>query len=124
MSKRHAPGFLRAVEAAKARIQELTVDELRARQRTESPPRLLDVREGSEFARDRIVGAEHLGKGILERDIEARVPDAGTELVLYCGGGYRSALAAAALLDMGYAQVSSLAGGIRAWRERRYPLDA
>lgn len=121
---KHAPRFLRLVEAAKARIQELTVEELRQRQEAGTPPRLLDVREESEFARDRIVGAEHLGKGILERDIEGRVPDPTTELVLYCGGGYRSALAAAALQDMGYTRVSSLAGGIRAWREQAYPLDA
>lgn len=120
----HAPNFLRLVDAAKARIEERTVDELRQRQQAGAAPLVLDVREESEFARDRIVGAEHLGKGILERDIEGRVPDPTTELVLYCGGGYRSALAAAALQDMGYTRVSSLAGGIRAWRERAYPLDA
>lgn len=123
MSK-HAPHFLRVVDAAKQRIQELTAEELRSRQLADTAPRLLDVREESEFARDRIVGAEQLGKGILERDIEGRVPDPRTELVLYCGGGYRSALAAAALQDMGYTQVTSLAGGIRAWRELGYPLDA
>ncbi|MCA8922376.1 MAG: sulfurtransferase [Planctomycetes bacterium] len=124
MDKHHAPGFLRVVDAAKAQISESTVEALRARQVAGTPPRVLDVREESEFARDRIVGAEHLGKGILERDVEARVPDLATELVLYCGGGFRSALAAESLQRMGYTRVSSLAGGIRAWREAGYPLEA
>ena len=124
MDKHHAPGFLRVVDAAKAQISESTVEALRARQVAGTAPRVLDVREESEFARDRIVGAEHLGKGILERDVEARVPDLATELVLYCGGGFRSALAAESLQRMGYTRVSSLAGGIRAWREAGYPLEA
>jgi rhodanese-related sulfurtransferase len=83
---------------------------------------LVDVREESEFAKDHLPGAIHLGKGIIERDIEARVPDLNTELVLYCGGGFRSALAADNLQKMGYTNVISMDGGIRDWREKGYPL--
>ncbi len=84
----------------------------------------MDVREESEFARDHLPGAVHLGKGVLERDVEKEVPDAGTELVLYCGGGFRSALAADALQKMGYTNVLSMDGGIRGWRDKGYPLTA
>jgi rhodanese-related sulfurtransferase len=83
---------------------------------------LVDVREDSEFMKDHLPGAVHLGKGIIERDIEARVPDPETELVLYCGGGFRSALAADSLLKMGYTNVISMDGGIREWRDKSYPL--
>jgi rhodanese-related sulfurtransferase len=83
---------------------------------------LLDVREESEFAKDHLPGAIHLGKGIIERDIEARVPDLNAEIVLYCGGGFRSALAADNLQKMGYTNVISMDGGIRDWREKGYPL--
>jgi rhodanese-related sulfurtransferase len=83
---------------------------------------LIDVREESEFAKDHLPGATHLGKGIIERDIEERVPDQGAELILYCGGGYRSALAADNLQKMGYRNVLSMDGGIREWREKNYPL--
>ncbi len=82
----------------------------------------MDVREESEFAKDHLPGAIHLGKGIIERDIEARVPDLNTEIVLYCGGGFRSALAADNLQKMGYKNVISMDGGIRDWREKGYPL--
>ena len=85
---------------------------------------LVDVREESEWAKDRLPGAIHLGKGILERDIEAKVPDLGAELVLYCGGGYRSALAADSLQKMGYTNVFSMDGGIRDWRQKNYPLTS
>ena len=84
---------------------------------------LIDVREESEFAKDHLPGAVHLGKGIIERDIETRVSDPKTELVLYCGGGFRSALAADNLQKMGYTNVISMDGGIREWREKNYPLD-
>ena len=84
---------------------------------------LVDVREESEFARDHLPGAIHLGKGIIERDIEARVPDLDAEIVLYCGGGFRSALAADNLQKMGYKNVVSMDGGIRDWREKGYPLS-
>ncbi|MEZ6183920.1 MAG: rhodanese-like domain-containing protein [Planctomycetota bacterium] len=124
MAHRHNPGFLRVVDAAKARIREVTCAELLSEQRGPTPPRVLDVREESEFAQDRVAGSEHLGKGILERDVEERVPDPNTPLVLYCGGGFRSALAADVLQTMGYTDVRSLAGGIRAWREAGYPLEA
>ena len=83
---------------------------------------LVDVREESEFAKDHLPGAIHLGKGIIERDIEARVPELNTEMVLYCGGGFRSALAADNLQKMGYTKVISMDGGIRDWREKGYPL--
>jgi rhodanese-related sulfurtransferase len=83
---------------------------------------LVDVREESEFAKDHLPGAIHLGKGIIERDIEARVPDLDAEIVLYCGGGFRSALAADNLQKMGYTNVISMDGGIRDWREKAYPL--
>ena len=82
----------------------------------------MDVREESEFAKDHLPGAIHLGKGIIERDIEARVPDLNAEIVLYCGGGFRSALAADNLQKMGYTNVISMDGGIRDWREKGYPL--
>ena len=83
---------------------------------------LVDVREESEFAKDHLPGAIHLGKGVIERDIEARVPDLNTEMILYCGGGFRSALAADNLQKMGYTNVISMDGGIRDWREKNYPL--
>jgi rhodanese-related sulfurtransferase len=83
---------------------------------------LVDVREESEYAKDHLPGALHLGKGVIERDIEARVPELNTELVLYCGGGFRSALAADNLQKMGYTNVISMDGGIRDWREKGYPL--
>jgi len=83
---------------------------------------LVDVREESEFAKDHLPGAIHLGKGVIERDIEEQVPDPNTELLLYCGGGYRSALAADNLQKMGYRNVFSMDGGIREWREKGYPL--
>jgi rhodanese-related sulfurtransferase len=83
---------------------------------------LIDVREESEYAKDHLPGAIHLGKGIIERDIEARVPELNTEMILYCGGGFRSALAADNLQKMGYGNVISMDGGIRDWREKGYPL--
>jgi rhodanese-related sulfurtransferase len=85
---------------------------------------LIDVREESEYAKDHIPGAVHLGKGILERDVEERIPDTGTPLVLYCGGGFRSALAADSLQKMGYTNVLSMDGGIRDWRQKGYPLES
>jgi len=111
----HGTRFLALVDEAKARISELDVAQtLRALQGA-SPPVLIDCREAHEFQAGHAEGAEHLSKGVLERDIEARHPDPETPIVLYCGGGYRSALAADALQGMGYRQVWSLAGGWRAW---------
>lgn len=118
----HAPGFLKIVDDAKSRVKETTVDDVKHRLDRGDKFTLVDVREESEFAKDHLPGAIHLGKGIIERDIEARVPDPKTELVLYCGGGFRSALAADNLQKMGYTNVISMDGGIREWREKNYPL--
>jgi rhodanese-related sulfurtransferase len=118
----HAPKFLKLVEDARARVREVTVDDVQRLLASGQCPQLVDVREESEWAKDHLPGAVHLGRGILERDIEARFPDPGTELILYCGGGYRSALAADNLQKMGYLRVASLDGGIRLWRERGLPL--
>jgi rhodanese-related sulfurtransferase len=119
---KHAPRFLQLVNDARQRIKETTVDDVKARLDKGESFVLVDVREESEFARDHIPGAIHLGKGVIERDVEVRVPDAATPLVLYCGGGFRSALAADNLTKMGYTNVVSMDGGHRAWRERGYPL--
>ncbi len=118
----HAPGFLKIVEDAKSRVEETTVDEIKDRLDRGDKLTLVDVREESEFAKDHLPGAIHLGKGVIERDIEANVPDPRTELVLYCGGGFRSALAADNLQKMGYTNVISMDGGVREWREKHYPL--
>ena len=120
---RHAPRFLAQVEDAKTRISELTIDQVKAKLDAGESFALLDVREESEFAKDRLPGAVHLGKGIIERDIETLQPETATVLVLYCGGGFRSALAADALQKMGYEQVFSMDGGIRGWREAGLPLE-
>ncbi len=118
----HAPGFLKIVDDARSRVKETTVDEIKRRLDRGDKFTLVDVREESEFAKDHLPGAIHLGKGVIERDIEARVPDPQTELILYCGGGFRSALAADNLQKMGYTNVISMDGGIREWREKNYPL--
>lgn len=118
----HSPGFLRLVQQAKKHIRETTVDEVKARLDRGESLTLVDVREESEFAKDHLPGAVHLGKGILERDAELRFPDPRQELILYCGGGFRSALAAEALQKMGYTNVLSMDGGIREWRGKGYPL--
>jgi len=118
----HAPAFLKIVNDAKSRVKETTVDAVKDRLDQGDKFTLIDVREESEFAKDHLPGAIHLGKGVIERDIEARVPDPGAELVLYCGGGFRSALAADNLQKMGYTNVISMDGGVREWREKHYPL--
>jgi rhodanese-related sulfurtransferase len=118
---KHSEGFLKVVEDAKSRIREVTVDETRVRMSANPSVRLIDVREDHEWQAGHAAGAEHLGKGIIERDIEATVPDKSTELILYCGGGYRSALAADALQEMGYTKVYSMAGGWKAWKESGAP---
>jgi rhodanese-related sulfurtransferase len=123
MAKDHAPRFLALVQDAKSRIRETTVDEVKARMDRGERFLLVDVREESEWARGHLPGAIHLGKGILERDVEQRVPDPDTEMVLYCGGGFRSALAADNLQKMGYTRVLSMDGGFRGWRERGFPLS-
>jgi rhodanese-related sulfurtransferase len=122
MTHQHSPQFLKIVDEAKKRVRETSVDEVKHRLDRGEKLVLIDVREESEFAKDHLPGASHLGKGIIERDIEERVPDQGAELILYCGGGYRSALAADNLQKMGYRNVLSMDGGIREWREKNYPL--
>ena len=122
MTKHHSPRFLQLVQDAKKRVKETTVDQVKARLDRGEKFHLVDVREESEFARDHLPGAVHLGKGVIERDVEERLPDTGAEIVLYCGGGFRSALAADNLQKMGYTNVISMDGGIRGWREKGYPL--
>ena len=122
MAHPHPPRFLKIVDDARSRIRETDVDKVKARMDRGNNFLLVDVREESEFAQDHLPGAVHLGKGVIERDIEARVPDLNTEMVLYCGGGFRSALAADNLQKMGYTNVISMDGGIRGWREKGYPL--
>jgi rhodanese-related sulfurtransferase len=122
MAHQHSPRFLALVNDARKHIRETTVDEIKARLDRGDRFRLVDVREESEYAKDHLPGAVHLGKGIIERDVEACVPDTGAEIVLYCGGGFRSALAADNLCKMGYTNVVSMDGGIRDWRARGYPL--
>jgi rhodanese-related sulfurtransferase len=124
MAAQHSPRFLQLVQDAKSRVRETTVDEVKARLDRGEKLVLLDVREESEYARDHLPGAVHLGKGILERDVESRFADTATELILYCGGGFRSALAADILQKMGYSNVVSMDGGIRDWRNKGYPLTA
>jgi rhodanese-related sulfurtransferase len=122
MAHQHPPRFLKIVDDAKMRVRETNVDAVKTRMDRGDKFLLVDVREESEFARDHLPGAIHLGKGIIERDIEARVPELNTEIILYCGGGFRSALAADNLQKMGYTNVISMDGGIRDWRERGFPL--
>ena len=120
---KHSEGFLKLVNDAKTRIHEVTVDETRERMKVSEGVRLIDVREDNEWEAAHAAGAEHLGKGIIERDIETEVPDKETELILYCGGGFRSALAADVLQRMGYTNVYSMAGGWKAWKESGSPVN-
>lgn len=119
----HPPGFLKIVEDARGRVKETTVDDVKARLDRGERFLLIDVREDHEWDRDHLPGAVHLGRGIIERDIEAKVPDPKTPMILYCGGGFRSALAADNLQKMGYSNVLSMDGGVRGWREKGYPLE-
>ncbi|HEY7784162.1 MAG TPA: rhodanese-like domain-containing protein [Pyrinomonadaceae bacterium] len=118
----HSEEFLQLVNDAKTRIREVTVDETRKRIESNEGARLFDVREDNEWQAGHAAGAEHLGKGIIERDIVSEVPDKSTEVILYCGGGFRSALAADALQHMGYNNVYSMAGGWKAWKEAAAPI--
>ena len=118
----HAPRFLRIVDEVRSRIKETNADEVKRKLDGGGKFVLVDVREESEFAKDHLPSAIHLGKGVIERDVEARVPDLNTPLVLYCGGGFRSALAADNLQKMGYTNVLSMDGGIKAWRDKGFPL--
>jgi len=118
----HSPRFLKIVDDARSRIKETDVDEVKERLDRGDKFLLVDVREESEFAKDHLPGAIHLGKGVIERDIEGRVPDLNTPMVLYCGGGFRSAMAADNLQKMGYTNVISMDGGVRGWREKNFPM--
>jgi rhodanese-related sulfurtransferase len=119
----HSPRFLALVDAAKARVRETTIDEVRERQRRGARFHLVDVREDREWDAGRVTGAIHLGKGVIERDVERALPALDDEIVLYCGGGFRSALAADTLAQMGYRNVLSMAGGWKAWVGAGYPTD-
>jgi len=122
MAHQHSARFLRIVEEAKKRVREVSTEDTKARLDRGDKFVLVDVREESEYAKDHLPGAIHLGKGVIERDIEERVPELNTPIVLYCGGGYRSALAADNLQKMGYTNVLSMDGGIRGWREKGLAL--
>jgi rhodanese-related sulfurtransferase len=123
MAHQHPPRFLKIVDDAKTRVRETNVDTVKTRLDRGDKFLLVDVREESEYANDHLPGAIHLGKGVIERDIEARVSELNTEMILYCGGGFRSALAADNLQKMGYTNIISMDGGIRDWREKGYPLS-
>ena len=122
MAPHHPPRFLKIVDEARTRIRETNVDNVKSRLDRGDKFLLVDVREESEYQKDHLPGSIHLGKGVIERDIEQKVPDVNTEMVLYCGGGFRSALAADNLQKMGYIKVISMDGGVREWREKGYPL--
>jgi rhodanese-related sulfurtransferase len=120
----HSPGFLQIVNDAKSRVRENTPEDVRRKQEAGAQFHLIDVREDNEWEKGRAAGAIHLGKGIIERDIEAAIPDHQSQIILYCGGGYRSALAADALQKMGYENVISMDGGWKRWVELGYPVES
>ncbi len=120
---KHSEAFERLCADAKSRIQEITVEQVKRKLDAGEQFHFIDVREDHEWQQDHAAGATHLGRGIIERDIAKVASDQGAELVLYCGGGFRSALAADNLQKMGYTNVLSMAGGIKAWREAEYPLE-
>jgi len=121
---RHNPGFLKLVEQAKQRVQECSVVDVKDKLDRGVKFHFIDVREDNEYEKDHAKGAAHVGRGIIERDIESLIPDKEASIILYCGGGYRSVLAADSLQQMGYRHVISMDGGIRAWREANYPLES
>lgn len=118
----HTSRFLRLVDDAKTRIAETTIANVEAMLRRGEDFHLIDVREESEFASGHLPKAIHLGKGVIERDIEKVIPDVKARMILYCGGGFRSALAADSLRAMGYENAVSMDGGVRAWREAGFPM--
>jgi rhodanese-related sulfurtransferase len=121
--KHHSPAFLKLVNEARPRVEETNVPEVKARLDRRDKLLLVDVREQSEWARGHLPGAIHLSKGIIERDIEATIPDKAASIVLYCGGGFRSVLVAENLQKMGYSNVISMDGGWRGWIEAGYPVE-
>ncbi|MGH9791984.1 MAG: rhodanese-like domain-containing protein [Candidatus Acidiferrales bacterium] len=120
---KHAPGFLAIVSDAKTRIKETNVADVKRRMDAGEKFHLVDTREESEWARGHVAGAQWLGKGIIERDVEAKIPDKSATVILYCGGGFRSALAADNLQKMGYTNVESMDGGWRGWTEAGLPTE-
>lgn len=120
---KHSEAFEKLCEDARSRVREITAAEVKQKLDAGEKFRFIDVREDHEWQKDHAAGAEHLGRGIIERDIEKTAPDKDTEIVLYCGGGFRSALAADNLQKMGYMNVLSMAGGIKAWRDANYPME-
>jgi rhodanese-related sulfurtransferase len=120
---KHSPGFLKLVEEAKRHIRETTVPVVAERLQRGDRFHFIDVREDDEWRAGHARGAIHLGKGVIERDIETKIPNKADEIILYCGGGYRSALATEALQKMGYTNVTSMDGGMRGWRAQGLPED-
>lgn len=121
--KTHSSAFITLVDSCRKEIKETNVDAVRHRQLEGEQLYLIDVREDNEWERGHLPGAIHLGKGVIERDIENTIPDTDAELLLYCGGGYRSAIAAYNLKKMGYTQAVSVDGGFRGWVERGFPIE-
>ena len=119
----HSPGFLKLVEEVGRDVKEVTIDEVARRLKGQLDFVLIDVREDSEWQAGHLPQAMHIGKGVIERDIELKIPDLHRPLILYCGGGYRSLLAANSLLKMGYTQVLSMSGGYRGWNEQNLPIS-
>jgi rhodanese-related sulfurtransferase len=119
----HSPEFLKIVNDAKSRVPEVTVEDVQHMQQSGETFEFIDCREDNEWTAGRAAGARHLGKGIIERDIETAVPDKSAKVVIYCGGGFRSALAGDALQKMGYTNILSMAGGIKAWRDAALPEE-
>lgn len=124
MAKNHSQRFLDIVDDAKSRVLECTVKDVKTRKEEGEEFLLIDVREDHEFSAGRIPGAKHLSKGIIERDVEQLIPDTSTLLILYCGGGFRSALAADNLQKMGYTQVISMDGGYSGWKAAGYEIES
>ncbi|WP_428939068.1 rhodanese-like domain-containing protein [Fontivita pretiosa] len=120
---KHSPRFLAIVNDARSRIRELKVEDVRRKLDAGQTFHLIDVREESEWAAGHLPGAQHIGKGVIERDIETKIPDTSAEIVLYCGGGFRSALAADNLQKMGYTNVYSMDGGFRGWKDAGLPIE-
>lgn len=119
---KHALGFLKLVTESKSHIREVTIHDIKPRLDRGEKFHLVDVREESEWAAGRLPAAVHIGKGVIERDIESKIPDPSAPIVLYCGGGFRSAIAAESLQKMGYTNVASMDGGFRAWNEAGFPV--
>jgi len=124
MAKQHAPGFLAIVNDAKTRVKECQVVDVKQRLDSGEQFHIVDVREESEYAAGHLPRAQHIGKGVIERDIEKKIPDAAAPIVLYCGGGFRSALAADAIQKMGYTNVISMDGGWSGWKEKGFPTES